>query len=44
MSIETIYQIIYAVLADEATDKEHHIFTEWLNASEANRKLSLIHI
>ena len=38
MSIETIYQIIYAVLADEATDKEHHIFTEWLNASEANRK------
>ena len=37
MSLETIYQIIHAVLADEATDKERRILTEWLNASEANR-------
>lgn len=37
MGSETIYQIILSILADEATDEEHRIFTEWLNASEANR-------
>lgn len=37
MKSETIYQIIFAVLADEATDKERHILIEWLNASDVNR-------
>lgn len=38
MSIETIYQIIYAVLSGEATDEERRTLTEWLNTSEANRE------
>lgn len=37
MDSETIYQIIHSILADEATDEERRIFTEWLDASDANR-------
>lgn len=37
MNSETIYQIIHSILADEATDEERRIFTEWLDASDANR-------
>lgn len=37
MSSETIYQIIHSILADEATEEERRLFTEWLDASEANR-------
>lgn len=37
MKFEKIYQIIFSVLSDEATDEERHIFSEWLNASEANK-------
>ena len=37
MNSETIYQIIHSILADEATDEERRIFTECLDASDANR-------
>lgn len=37
MNSETIYQIIHSILADEATDEERRIFTEWLDASDTNR-------
>jgi len=37
MNSETIYQIIHSILANEATDEERRIFTEWLDASDANR-------
>lgn len=37
MDSETIYQIIHSILADEATDEERRIFTEWLDTSDANR-------
>ena len=37
MNSEIIYQIIHSILADEATDEEHRIFTEWLDTSDANQ-------
>lgn len=37
MDSKGIYQIIYSVLAGEATVEEHHIFQVWMEASEANR-------
>lgn len=37
MDSKDIYQIIYSVLAGEATVEEHHIFQVWVEASEANR-------
>lgn len=37
MKFEKIYQIIFSVLSDEATDEERRILSEWLNASEANK-------
>lgn len=37
MNSKTIYQIIYSILADEATGEEHRAFSEWLKADEANR-------
>nr|WP_129730050.1 FecR family protein [Parabacteroides goldsteinii] len=38
MKSETIYQIILSVLADEATDTERRILTQWLEKSGENRK------
>lgn len=37
MDSKDIYQIIYSVLAGEATVEERHIFMKWLDASEANQ-------
>ena len=38
MKSETIYQIILSVLADEATNEEHILFSQWIKKSEENRK------
>lgn len=37
MTSEKIYQIILSSLADEATEEERRIFTDWLNASDENK-------
>ena len=37
MDSKDIYQIIYSVLAGEATVEERHIFIKWLDSSEANQ-------
>ncbi len=33
-----IDQIIHSILANEATDEEYHIFSEWIQADEENQK------
>lgn len=38
MKSETIYQIILSVLANEATNEEHLLFSRWMEESEENRK------
>lgn len=37
MKSEEIYQIIFSVLDNEATEEERFLFSEWLKASEANQ-------
>lgn len=37
MAFKTIYQIIHSILADEASDEERRVFSEWLEADEANQ-------
>lgn len=38
MKSEKIYQIIFVVLSDEATEEEYCILSRWLEESEKNRK------